>query len=187
MIKATKNKEKKSKKKEEISYDINTLENDTSKKQKVDILANAEGAQSKWIRIEAAVDSGAVDPVINAGKLLPHLPIRQTPESERGEEWTAAGGGKIPKEGEVTIEWLTNDHRRKRSKMKVGNVGRTLISVSRLNECGYEAFLNKRNPRLVHSWNGECIPLRKSAGMFLVDMWVKVPISNEGQGFHRHP
>ena len=143
---------------------------------------------SCWIKVEAAVDSGAVDPVINQD-VVPHLQVQPTPESERGESWTAAGGHEIRKMGEVTVPWVTNHGTMKRSRFKVGKVSRTLISVSRLNECGYEAILSKWWPRLIHRRSGETITLRCVRGMFIVDMWIQVPSGNGAHdlGFPRHP
>ena len=61
--------------------------------------------------------------------------------------------------------------------MKVGDVQRTLISVSRINEFGWDARLRKLNPHLINEFTGEVIPLRKEKGMFLMEMWMWVPTS----------
>ena len=171
-----------------VRCEINILEDEGEQREKVSMLANVESQGTRWIKIEAAVDSGAVDPVISH-EIVPHLTVRPTPESERGEEWTAAGGHKIKKLGEVIVPWMTSTHRWKWSRMKVGAVKRTLISVSRLNECGYEALLNQRNPRLINTWTGETIPLERNRGMFIVDMWIKVPgeSAKSTEGFARRP
>ena len=59
--------------------------------------------------------------------------------------------------------------------MKVGDVQRTLISVSRINEFGYHARLQKFRPHLINEYTGEVIPLRKEKGMFLMEMWIWIP------------
>ena len=172
-----------------ISPEINSLEDAESLKSSGATLAAMENKGPRWIKIEAAVDSGAVDPVINQEEVVPHLQVMPTDESERGETWTAAGGHEIKKMGEVVVPWMTNHGTMKRSRFKVGKVSRTLISVSRLNECGYEAILSKWWPRLIHHRSRETIPLRNVRGMFIIDMWIQVPgnTGSEEWGFTRLP
>ena len=146
-----------------------------------------DAAKGHWVKEEAAVDSGSVDPVLNKSK-FPHLEVHATPESSRGEAWTGAGGQKIAKEGQVNLDRVTDGGALKRTKFKVGAVGRTLISVSRLNENGYDAQLRRLNPCIVNFTTGERIPLKRSGGMFLLTMWIWVPASKgENSGFPGQP
>ena len=81
---------------------------------------------------------------------------------------------KIPKEGEIELEWFTNEGGAQTSKLKIGNVSKTLISADRLLECGNEVYLSRKNPRVIKG-NGETIPLKRKNGMFILEMWYKVP------------
>ena len=65
-----------------------------------------QAAREHWVKEEAAVDSGSVDPVLNRSK-FPHLVIEDTQESMRGEAWTGAGVQRIPKEGQARLDWPT--------------------------------------------------------------------------------
>jgi hypothetical protein len=122
---------------------------------------------------EAAVDSGAVDCVGNR-KTFPHAKVMPTPESIKGESWTCAGGKKLPKEGEIELDWFTSEGGAQKSRLKIGNVSKTLISADKLLECGNEVYLSKKNPRVIKG-NGETIPLKRKNGMFILEMWYKVP------------
>ena len=149
-------------------------------------LAAVDTTRGRWVKEEAAVDSGSVDNVIN-GEKFPHLKVEPTTESQRGETWTCAGGKKIPKEGQLSLSWQTSGGSKKRSKLKVGAVGRTLISVSRLHETGHDASLNQYKPFIRNKRTGETIPLRKQRGMFTMDMWIWIPAgANDNAGFARH-
>ena len=117
---------------------------------------------------------------------FPHLGVSAPPESDRGETWTGAAGQKIKKEGEMMMEWFTDSGRPKKCRFKVGNVGRTLIATSRLNDCEYDAYLTRSRPMLMSQRTGEIIPLRRSGGMYLLNMWVWVPGKTE-EGFARQP
>jgi len=72
------------------------------------ILECHDNEDFQWVKEEAAVDSGAVDCVANRDR-FPHLEVFDTPESLRGEHWTSAGGNHIKKEGEVRVNWFTDD------------------------------------------------------------------------------
>ena len=139
--------------------------------------------QSQWKRIEAAIDSGAVDIVANP-KDFPGVEVEATEESRSGEHWVCAGGKRIPKLGRFKIEWWTNDGMKKRTTAQAGSVQKTLISVSKLNEAGYEAHLTKNRPRLINVKSREVIELKKKGGMFILDMWVHIPTDKkEAPGF----
>ena len=62
-----------------------------------------------------------------------------------------------------------------------------MISVSRINEHGYEARLRKYNPHLMSIHTGEVIPLRREKGMYLLDMWIWIPGENPEEGFTGQP
>ena len=144
----------------------------------LDQIASCKDEGFTWVKEEAAVDSGAVDCVANK-KRFPHLNVTPTPESIRGESWTCAGGKKLPKEGEVALEWFTNEGDMHKTNIKIGSVSRTLISADRLLEKGNDVILSKNNPRIVKR-NGGTIPLQRRNGMFLLSMWYKVPTSSLG-------
>ena len=134
-----------------------------------------------WVKEEAAVDSGAVDCVASK-KRFSHLKIQPTPESERGDCWTCAGGKQIRKEGEITLDFVTNEGHAHKVKVKIGEVSRTLISADKLLDKGSDVVLSKVNPRIV-TRKGQTIKLRRRGGMFLLDMRYKVPKSKAADAF----
>ena len=58
-------------------------------------------------KIEAAVDSGAVDIVGNPDD-FPGIPVEQTEESKNGDYWVGPGGARVIKEGEMRVNWETD-------------------------------------------------------------------------------
>ena len=106
--------------------------------------------------------------------------MSETEESKRGDSWTAAGGSKIPKLGEMKIIWQTSSHDEHGLRAKAGNVSKTLISGDRLLEAGYALILNKPNPRIVHETTREVIKLERRNRMFLMKMWVRVKVTKKG-------
>ena len=51
----------------------------------------------------------------------------------------------------------------------------TLISVERLQETGHDVILMKNHAHIINVKTGEVMPLRKSRGMFILDMWTWIP------------
>ena len=58
-------------------------------------------------------------------------------------------------------------------RLKAGDVNKTLISVSRLQEAGFDTNLTKY-PHLRNTKTGEKISLIKKGGMFILTMWIKI-------------
>jgi len=74
---------------------------------------------------------------------------------------------------------VTNEGEQQKTKIKIGDISRTLISANKLLEKGNDVILSKNAPRIVKK-NGEVIRLRRKNGMFLMDMWYKVPMKESG-------
>ena len=82
----------------------------------------------------------------------------------------------------MVVDWVTTGGQSHKINMKVGKVHRTLISADRLLDKGNDVILSMRNPRIVTK-HGKTIPLRRKNGMFLLDMWYRVPTTPfTGQG-----
>ena len=61
-----------------------------------------------WRKIEAAVDSGAVDTVGNPRE-FPGVQVEETKESRNDDCWISANGDEIPKMGEMDIKFQTEN------------------------------------------------------------------------------
>ena len=109
-----------------------------------------------WRKIEAAVDSGAVD-VVGNPRDFPGIDVQDTKESRGQDSWISANGDEIPKLGAMDVDFETEGGRKMRMKVKAGAVSKTLISVSRLMEAGYETNLSRR-PYLKNVKTGGRIP-----------------------------
>ena len=105
------------------------------------------------------MDSGAVDTVGNPNEFL-GATIKETRESKDDERWISANGDEIPKLGEMDIKFQTSDGQNLKMKIKAGEVSKTLISVSRLLEAGFETNLSKR-PYIRNSRTGQIIKLKR--------------------------
>ena len=129
-----------------------------------------------WKKVEAAVDSGACDNVGNP-RDFPGVDVKETEESKSDDpkinSWIGAGGDGISKLGEMKIPFVTDEGKRMRMRLKAGGVNKTLISVSRLQEAGFDTNLTK-HPHLRNTKTGEKISLMKKGGMYIFTMWIKI-------------
>ena len=129
-----------------------------------------------WKKVEAAVDSGACDNVGNP-RDFPGAEVKDTEESKSDDpkinSWIGAGGDGIPKLGEMKIPFVTDEGKKVRMRIKAGDVNKTLISVSRLQEAGFDTNLTQY-PHLRNTKTGEKIHLIKKGGMFILTMWIKI-------------
>ena len=126
----------------------------------------------EWDELAAAIDSGSVDHVVNPRRFWGHR-VTETENSKNGGHWKCAGGTEIKKRGMIKLPWVTEAGTKKRMELMVGDVGRTLLSVDRLEADGYDTYLTKNNPRIVDRRTGETIRVNKKGGLFTIKMWVK--------------
>ena len=131
-----------------------------------DIFNLRAGPKGGWRQIEVVVDSGACDAVANP-KDFPGCDVEETEESRRGEYRHGAGGGPIQKVGSMKVEFVRNEGRRVKIRMKAGAVKNTLLPAARLDEAGFDVELGPgpglRNPRA-----GQITPLTRKGGMHIL-------------------
>ena len=130
-----------------------------------------KGNEGEWVKIEAAVDSAAVDNVMR-DETIPHIKKGESEGSKTHKKWWSASGHEIRNEGEKIIPFQTGCKKRRRLKFQIAKVGKTLISVDKLNETGHTVILNSTDPRIVCP-NGEEIKLKRKNKVFILDLWVK--------------
>ena len=126
---------------------------------------------SQWMKIEAAVDSAAVDHVIK-DDTVPQVRKRPSKGSKEGKHWWSASNHKIYNEGEKLIAFQTSCDKKRKIMFQVAKVGRTLVSVDKLSETDHNVVLNKNDPR-IECPNGEVIKLRRQNKVYILDLWIR--------------
>ena len=154
---------------------INCLEDyDDAVNQMICEVSEGNGQKKdRWEKIEAAVDSAAVDCVISP-KILTHIRSRPSARSKAGRHYVAANDHEIKNFGERRVPFATDEGINKTIMFQDADVGRTLISVDKLNAAGCDVILNRKNPRIVTPV-GETLRLKRKGGVFVLTMWVKLP------------
>ena len=126
----------------------------------------------KWTRHEAAVDSGEADNV-SPLDMFPQFELKPSRLSMQGKGYISATKHKVPNVGERAVEFKTEEGKSKKIKFQEADVGKILVSVDKLAECGNSVHLTKKNPHIINEKSGEVTKLRRKRGQFILDMWVR--------------
>ena len=138
-----------------------------------EVSGNSGQPKESWEKIEAAVDSAAVDCVMPR-RLLPHIKTRPSARSQAGRHYIAANDAEIKTYGERRVDFMSDEAHKKNIMFQDADVGRTLISVDKLSSAGCEVILKKEGPKIVTA-SGETLMLKRKGGVFILTMWVKIP------------
>jgi hypothetical protein len=124
--------------------------------------------------IEVALDSGAVDHVINKAD-IPGYSVTPSIGSRRGLHFVAANGDVIHNRGEAVINLMPEDTKvGLKSTFQVADVSRPLYSATKITDQGCEITMNKE--RAIVTKNGRQIAkfVRKK-GLYLCKMAIRMP------------
>ena len=129
------------------------------------------GSEDKWHKIEAPVDTAAVDSVMPR-TWFPQVRLQESPKSVAGTGYTVADGRTIPNFGQKRIAFSDKAGGKSGITFQVTDVRRALVSARRLREKGNNVILDEK-PRIINKATGKVIPLTVKDGMFLLDIWVR--------------
>jgi hypothetical protein len=136
-------------------------------------LTEPKGSKDDYVVVTAAIDSGAADNALSP-KILPEIPITESPGSRAGKCYISASGGRIPNLGEKIVRIRTAAGNIKTIKFQIADVSKTLISVLKLIAAGNEVILDD-NPRIVNKKTNEVTKIRKQNGIFVIDLYIIRP------------
>jgi len=152
---------------------------------------NVVDGSTKWVKIDAIVDSGASDSVGPTG-MAPWIKTKASEGSKRGQNFHTACGGEIPNEGEKRVPIVTREGRRGMANFQCADVSRPLMSVSRICDQGNCVVFTATGGFVVDK-QGSRTAFRRANNVYVLDMWTKVepvveetkPEKTEAQSFRR--
>ena len=90
-------------------------------------------------------------------------------------EYEVANGASIPNEGERRCLMMTKGASLpKRITFQVADVHKTLLSITRAADVGYECHLNAKGGYLWDTFTGESIPIAREGNLYTMKAWVRV-------------
>ena len=125
-----------------------------------------------WVQIPCAVDSGAC-----AHVALPGVFGNLSPQDKitKG-KYFAADGSPIDELGHQTINAVLEGGTELQTSFDIAKITRPLLSVSQMTMNGHHVVFGKDHSYLQLNGSGRRIPLRAEGRLYMLDMWVKVPL-----------
>ena len=143
---------------------------------------SALGSYKGWQEIIITIDSGACDTVMPLS-LCGDIQVIASMQSRSGLEYEVANGESIPNEGERKCLMMTRGAQMpKRTTFQVADVHKTLMSITRAADAGYECHLNAKGGWLLDTFTGETIPIARGGNLYTMRAWIK---GDPNEGFAR--
>lgn len=132
---------------------------------------NAIG-EFQWVQIPCAVDSGACAHVTPANLFA----ILGPPKSSKLlPKYYAADGSEIETLGECSVNAVLENGTELSTSFDVAKITRPLMSVHQMVRNGHQVVFGEKHSYLQLK-GGTRVPLRHEGRLYMLDMWVKVPI-----------
>ena len=137
-------------------------------------------------QIEIALDSGAGEHVASRSTAADY-PIEESAGSRAGQHFIAAGGARIPNEGQFTLALRSGDLEKKKGRdikttFQVAKVTRPLWSVGRICDEGFEVKFTNSEAHVLTKEGKEVCRFRRKGGLYVAELHLK---SASQAGFQR--
>jgi hypothetical protein len=130
-------------------------------------------------KIEIALDSGAGEHVASRSAAAGY-PVVESAGSRAGQHFVAAGGARIPNEGQFTLALRSGDLEKKKGKdikstFQVAKVTRPLWSVGRICDEGFEVKFTSNEAYVLIKEGKEVCKFNRKGGLYVVELHLKSP------------
>ncbi len=124
-----------------------------------------------WVRVSGVVDSGAMQSVTSPA-MAPHVPVRPSAGSRRGQHYVAANGSRMPNVGEQEMTIQTEQGGEAAMVFQVTDVNRPLWSVSEICDRGNRVIFGKAGGVIHNLRSGMLTPFKRENGIYIIDFWI---------------
>ena len=125
------------------------------------------------------MDSGAADSVYPISRVRKAM-ILVSAGMRMGLKYIAAGGEKIPNQGEFTLNFWTKEGIKAGLKFQLAAINKTLCSVSHMTDNDYCVVFSKHEGRdvsyVMHKPTEKVVRLRREKGIYILDAWTEEEI-----------
>ena len=127
------------------------------------------------------MDSGASAPVAPPG-MAPHVEVRPSPGSIRGQTYATASKEKLPNLGQQHLQACTEEGEYTEVLFQIADVSKPLVSVSAICEKGNRVIFGRSGGIVQNLRTGSETPFRRLSGIYVLDMWL---LDEPEQPFYR--
>ena len=141
---------------------------------------NAVSDTNRWLsvcpttgfsKIKSVLDSGATDSCA-PDCMCPEVKSRPTEGSKRGQMYTAAGGKKIPNEGEKHIKMITGANETVQTNWQTVDITRPLSSVRQICMQGNRVLFGAQGGVIYNIETGKETPFGVEDNVYVLDLWM---------------
>ena len=105
--------------------------------------------------------------------MAPHLGVKPSPGSRRGQHYVSASKQRLPNLGQVTLNALTNDYEKTLMTFQVAEVSRPLTSVGEVCDRGNLVVFGPGGGYIL-SLNGQSrTKFQRNKGIYELDLWIE--------------
>ena len=139
-------------------------------------------------KIEIALDSGAGEHVASRSAAAGYTVV-ESAGSRAGQHFVAAGGARIPNEGQFTLALRSGDLEKKKGKdikstFQVAKVTRPLWSVGRICDEGFDVKFTNNEAYVMTKEGKEVCKFKRKGGLYVAELHLKSPVKTD-QSFQR--
>ena len=145
-------------------------------------LGEQDNQDENWVKVSGVMDSGAADNVTSSDT-VPHVPIRPSAGSKRGQNFVSACGQKRANEGEQLLQGYTDQGEEADMLMQITDVKKSLFSVKKICDRGNRVVFGRGGGVIHNLATNKLTPFRKQGGVYMMDLWIPKP--NVSEGFRR--
>ena len=128
-------------------------------------------------QIEIALESGAGEHVATRN-VAANYPVEESAGSRAGQHFVAAGGARIPNEGQFTLALRSGDLEKKKGKdikttFQVAKVTRPLWSVGRICDEGFEVKFTNNEAYVLTKGDNDVCKFKRKGGLYVAELHLK--------------
>ena len=136
----------------------------------------------QYNRVRTVIDSGAAE-TVGPPEMAPHLKVRPSAGSERGQHYISASKQRIPNLGQHTLHALTDDYSPAAMTFQIAAVSRPLTSVGELCDSGNVVAFGPKGGFIQNVASGHKTRFPREGGIYVMDLWIKTPEGTETTTF----
>ena len=140
-------------------------------------MTQSQNPASEYDKIETALDSGAGEHVANR-KVAADYNVEESAGSRAGQHFIAAGGARIPNEGQFTLELRSGGMEKRQGKdikstFQVAKVTRPLWSVGRICDEGFDVRFTSCEAHVLTREGKEVCKFNRRGGLYIAELSLK--------------
>ena len=128
----------------------------------------------QYSRVRTVMDSGAAESV-GPPEMAPHLKIRPSVGSQRGQHYISASKQRLPNLGQQTLHAVTEDYQSAAMTFQIAEVSRPLSAVGEITDKGNVVVFGPRGGFILNLETRKQTRFGREGGIYVMDLWIESP------------